>query len=284
MFFERRPTPEKEDPTGLTLEELIAIQPRHVRGRLVPGRRRPEGERPGRGRSTSLDFDGLSPYLPGDDVRAIDWRATMRSGQTTVRRFAAASYCEHMLVVDLRPDLFFGTADRLMAKTACLATAWMAWKALALNEPVGMIAGAKVMTPLRGRKHVLRLLDSLVDAYEQENGPGLREDDLETAGAILGQRDEVCVITDLPVDPQAMVAFGSTMARSRRLRCVLVEDPMTRQPLPAGRYPVRRPDGQRQVIRVSGGRPAEGVEETRLKDAGWLVDRALDLLPRTRPS
>ena len=284
MFFERRPTPDTEDPTGLTLEDLIAIQPRHVRGRLVPGSRGPEGERSGRGRSTSLDFDGLSPYLPGDDVRAIDWRATMRSGQTTVRRFAAASFCVHMLVVDLRADLFFGTADRLMTKTACLATAWMAWKALALNEPVGLIAGAKVITPRRGRKHVLRLLDTLVDAYGHENGPGLCEDDLEPAGTMLGQRDEICVVTDLPTDPQAMLEFGRTMARSRRLRCVLVEDPMTRQPLRAGRYPVRRPDGRRQVIRVSGGRPADGMVETRLKDAGWLVDWALDLLPRMRPS
>ena len=116
MFFDAKPETGAVDPARLTLEELIAIQPRHVRGKLPAGRRGPEGDRPGLGRSTTLDFDGLSPYVPGDDVRAIDWRATMRSGQTIMRRFAAGSHRAHVLVVDLRPDLYFGTEERLMSE------------------------------------------------------------------------------------------------------------------------------------------------------------------------
>ncbi len=280
MFFEKHDQERGEDPTRLTLEDLIAIQPRHVRGRLTPGQRGPDGDRPGRGRSTTLDFDGLSPYVPGDDVRAIDWRATMRSGQTVMRRFAAASHRARMLVVDLRSDLYFGTAVQTMAKTACLSAAWLAWNAVVLHEPVGLSVGSTTIRPRRGRRHVLRLLDVLAEAYSDEARSGERPFDCEAAAALVGQKDEVCLISDLPTDPQPLATVGRALSRSRVLRFVLVEDPFVTRVPAAGRYPVRGPDGRRQVIRVSKGKPLDPTTETRLRDAGWTVERALDLLPR----
>ncbi|MEM7686382.1 MAG: DUF58 domain-containing protein [Pseudomonadota bacterium] len=268
------------DPTRLTLEDLIAIQPQHVRGKLSAGRRGPEGERPGRGRSTTLDFDGLSPYAPGDDVRAIDWRATMRTGQTTMRRFAAASHRAHMLHVDLRADLYFGTSERLMAKTACLATAWVAWKCFMLQEPVGLSVGSVTIAPRRGRKHVLRLLDTLTEAYVREGTDAQSPIDFEEISALVSRQDEICVISDLPVDPAPFAAAGRALSRTRMLRFVLVEDPMVLRPAVRGRYPLRGPDGQRQVIRIAAEKPNERLVEAELRDAGWQMDRASDLLPR----
>ena len=112
--------------TRLSLEDLIAMQPRHVRGPLAPGQRMPGGERLGRGRAQSLEFDGLSPYVIGDDVRWIDWRATARTGRTQMKRFAAESHRARLIVLDLSPALFFGTRTRLMAKTAALLAARLA--------------------------------------------------------------------------------------------------------------------------------------------------------------
>ena len=280
MFFERTTHLPGEDPTRLTLEDLIAIQPQHVRGKLTAGRRGPDGERPGRGRSMTLDFDGLGPYEPGDDVRAIDWRATMRSGQTTVQRFAAASHRAHMVLVDLRPDLYFGTAGRLMAKTACLSAAWLAWKALMLHEPVGLSVGSATIAPRRGRRHVLRLLDNLLQAYEEGANQSPAGIDCEAVAALIGRQDEICVISDLPSDPNPLIMTGRALSRSRVLRLVLVEDPITVRVPPSGRYPVRGPDGKRRVIRVADSTPAEARVDAALQDAGWLVERATDLLPR----
>ena len=280
MFFEKTMPERHGGATRLTLQDLIAVQPRHVRGRLMPGRRGPDGERPGRGRSTTLDFDGLSPYVPGDDVRAIDWRATMRSGQVTMRRFAAASHRAHMLMVDLRPDLYFGTVDQTMAKTACLSAAWLAWHALVLDEPVGLVAGTTTLRPRRGRRHVLRLLDLLTEAYTREaDGPGAPPD-FEAAAALVGRQDELCLISDLPMEPGPLTATARALSRSLILRFVLVEDPFVTRAPAAGRYPVRGPDGRREVIRVAHARPPDITVRTQLRDAGWRVDRALDLLPR----
>lgn len=282
MFFEANPSTRAEDATRLSLEDLIAIQPHHVRGRLAPGRRGPDGERPGLGRSTTLDFDGLSPYVPGDDVRAIDWRATMRSGQTTMRRFAAGSHRAHMVVVDLRPDLFFGTADRIMAKTACLAAAWFAWKAQTLHEPIGLTIGSQTIAPRRGRRHVLHLLDTLVKRFADGGKHGRQTPDCEAAAALVGRRDEVCLISDPPSDPGPLEALGRSLSRSRILRLVLVEDPFTTRPAAAGRYPVQSADRRREIIRIAEARPPGANVEGRLMDAGWTIQRAADLLPRRR--
>ena len=267
------------DPVQLTLEDLIAVQPRHVRGRLQAGHRGPDGERPGRGRANSLDFDGLALYLPGDDVRTIDWRATNRTGQTVVRRFAAASHRAHMLVVDLRADLMFGTSGIVMAKTACLAAAWLAWKSLTLNEPVGLTVGDETIAPRRGRRHVLRLLDRLADAYSVTNKTEAHVD-CEAAAALIGRKDELCIISDLPSDPEPFVVAGRALSRIRVLRYVLVEDPVLTEPLPPGRYPIRGSDGRRQVFRIGKARPPDLGIENRLRDAGWMIERARDFLPR----
>ena len=75
MWFSRarESHPGASDPTRLTLRELMATQPRHVRGRLAPGERYPTGMRPGRRRAQGMDLDSVGPYVPGDEVRAFDW-------------------------------------------------------------------------------------------------------------------------------------------------------------------------------------------------------------------
>ncbi len=269
-----------DDPASLTLEELVAVQPRHLRGKLERGLRTPEGERPGRGRARSLDFEGLSPYQFGDDIRAIDWRASLRSGETTVKRFSAAAHRARVLVLDLKPTLFFGTDERLMAKTACLTTAWLAWAANVVNEPVGLAIGANVIAPRRGRKHVLRLLDVIANAHSAAKTQRAQSVEYDALAGLTGREDEICVVCELPEDCGALIKVGRTLSSVRNLRLFLVEDPVTtRSPAP-GRYPVRGDDGQRQVllVRDSSLREAEGLKT--LKDAGWRIERARDLLPR----
>lgn len=270
------------DPASLTLEELVAVQPRHLRGKLERGLRTPEGERQGRGRARSLDFEGLSPYQYGDDIRAIDWRASLRSGETMVKRFSAAAHRSRMLALDLKPSLYFGTDERLMAKTACLTTAWLAWAANVVNEPVGLAIGADVVAPRRGRRHVLRLLDAITLSYQATRTQQLQPLNFDALAGLTGREDEICLVCELPGDCSDLVKVGRAMSDVRILRLLLVEDPLSTRPPPPGRYPVRDEDGRRRVLLVREARDeaAEGIAA--LKDAGWRVERARDLLPRRR--
>ena len=263
----------------LSLAELVAIQPRHLRGKLDRGRRGPEGERPGRGRAQSLDFEGLSPYELGDDIRSIDWRASLRAGDTITRKFAAASHRARVLAVELKPSIHFGTDERLMAKTACLTAAWLAWAANMANEPVGLAAPDLISAPRRGRKQVMRLLGELVDAFERTRRQTQGQIDYDAIAGATGRDDEICLICEPPTLTADLVRTGRALSGARILRLFLVEDVLTTRSPPNGRYPVRGPDGDRTVLTV---RRADTEADDRLAalaDAGWRIEKARDLLP-----
>jgi uncharacterized protein (DUF58 family) len=48
----------------------------------------------------SLEFDDLRPYVPGDDVRDIDWKASARSGQVLIKRFVSEKHHKILVVAD----------------------------------------------------------------------------------------------------------------------------------------------------------------------------------------
>ena len=48
----------------------------------------------------SLEFDDLRPYVPGDDVRDIDWKATARSGHVLIKRFVSEKHHKILVVAD----------------------------------------------------------------------------------------------------------------------------------------------------------------------------------------
>ena len=103
-------------PASLTLRELVAAQGRRLRGTLAPGERFPTGMRPSRRRAQGVDLDSIGPYVVGDDLRFMDWRATARTGRAQMKRFVAESHLARMLVVDFRPSMGFATTERPMAK------------------------------------------------------------------------------------------------------------------------------------------------------------------------
>ena len=281
------------DPTRLTMRELMATQPRHVRGRLMPGERYPTGMRPGRRRAQGTDLDSIGPYVPGDDVRWMDWRATARTGRAKMKRFVAESHLARMLIVDLRPHLLFGSDARPMAKTAALLAAHLAWEAFALQEPVGLvIVPDQVMVrPRRGRGHVLYLLKHLADAYDraltrtQHSGPEDLLTAIDLASGQLGFGDEICLFSDFGDTASALSAKVREQNAIRHFRAIIVEDPLFQRRLSAGRYPYQTADDpQRRLATLSRSkaeRHQDAVSDLRstlrrdlIKD-GWRITEAV---------
>lgn len=248
------------DPTELTLRELMAMQPRHVRGRLMPGQRYPTGMRPSRRRAQGIDLDSVGPYVPGDDIRWMDWRATARTGRAQMKRFVAESHLARMLIVDFSAPLFFGTETRPMAKTAALLAAHMAWEAFTLQEPVGaiIIPDQILVRPRRGRGHILFLLKHLEDSYGKAILRGESSDAnalvqaIDAASGQLGFGDEICVFSDFGDKPPALSAKVRELNAIRHFRAIIVEDPMLHRPLQSGRYPYQTAgDLERRLALVS---------------------------------
>lgn len=261
------------------------MQPRHVRGSLAPGQRIPGGERIGKGRAQSLEFDGLSPYAPGDDVRSIDWRATARTGRATVRRFAAQSHRGRLIVVDLVPEIFFGTGERLMAKTAALAAARLAWQSVLLQEPVDIAApGMETRPPRRGRRHVLGLLEGLGAAYRAGGAHWDLGEALAGFAGRMARGDDIFVISEFA--DETIDGAASAVAGIRTLHALILDDPVTSRTLPSGTLPVRHPNGTRETLHLDGSEEAlarvaerRAERRRRLQDLGFRVSAAHDVLP-----
>ncbi len=263
------------DPTVLTLSELLATQPRHRRGSLAPGERFPTGMRPGRRRAQGVDLDSIGPYVIGDDLRFMDWRATARTGRAQMKRFVAESHLARMLILDLRAHMFFATAERSMAKTVALLAARIAREALSLHEPLGLIIvpGGDVIEPRRGRAHILRIMDRLGDSHARLRGARQSADNaalavaLETAAGHLRRGDEINLFSDFGGSTDALVAAARRVTGIRTVRAVVIEDAIYARSVPAGHYPPQAPEEtNRRTAIVSSrmaARHAEVVAEIR---------------------
>ena len=271
-------------PASLILRELVAAQGRRLRGTLAPGERFPTGMRPSRRRAQGVDLDSIGPYVVGDDLRFMDWRATARTGRAQMKRFVAESHLARILVVDFRPPMAFATAEHPMAKTAALLAARLAWEAFSLHEPIGLfvVPEEDAIEPRRGRGQVIRILGRLVDSYAVIGGkpapgdevaaakkPG--EDPLvlavDRAAATLRRGDEITILSDFGGSLRPLAAAARKLAGHRVLRAVVIEDAIYDQPVPVGRYPVRvTHDAARatpMVTRVGSARHRQAAEEIR---------------------
>lgn len=235
--------------TDLTLDELIAAG---WRGRRMP-REDPDdtslhGDLRGKRRGDGLDFENVGPYQPGDDVRRIDWHATARSGRPQIRRFRTEVQYLLMLIVDLRPGMFFASADQLVAKSACLAGARIALRETPLQQRLGWIvltaAGPVVLPAERGRRARLRQFATLVGHYRQtlERADAERSWPLDRALAGLPARlrgdAKLVLISDFS-EPGPGLERVLRDLRPGRLRAVVVEDALWTAAPPDGRYPIR---------------------------------------------
>jgi uncharacterized protein (DUF58 family) len=124
------------------------------------------GRHASRVRGRGLEFEELRPYLPGDDIRSMDWRATARMGKPYVRVFTEEKDRPALVVVDQRINMFFGTRRALKSVAAAEAAALSAWRILAVGDRVGgWVFGddrLDEVRPARSRAAVTRLLEVVV--------------------------------------------------------------------------------------------------------------------------
>jgi len=86
-----------------------------------------------------LNFEELRGYLPGDDIRHMDWKVTARTRTPHVRVYAEDKDRTVLLLVDQRQNMFFGTRDRLKSVTAAELAALSAWRTIDSGDRVGAI-------------------------------------------------------------------------------------------------------------------------------------------------
>jgi uncharacterized protein (DUF58 family) len=151
------------------------------------------------GRGTELAQ--VRPYVPGDDVRLIDWNVTARTTEPHVRVHLAERVLVTWIVLDLSPSMAFGTAARRKADVALGVTLAIGHAATVRGNRVGLVgfggASERVLPPTQGRAGLVGLLLALRDGYEPDGTSGmpLAEALTRVAGAAR-QRALVVVVSD----------------------------------------------------------------------------------------
>lgn len=97
------------------------------------------GRHASRLRGRGLNFEEMRNYLPGDDIRSIDWKATARTGTPHVRVFTEERDRPALLVVDQRMSMFYGSQLNMKSVTAAEAAAIAAFRILDVGDRVGGI-------------------------------------------------------------------------------------------------------------------------------------------------
>ncbi len=147
----------------------------------------------------------IRPYVPGDDVRRIDWNVTARTGEPHVRVHLAERVLVTWLALDLSPSMRFGTADRRKADVAEGVAIAVGHLATRRGNRLGALTfgGADPRTlPVRqGRMGLLGLLGALrADPAPENGGHRIGATSLgeaaTRAGALARQRSLVVVVSD----------------------------------------------------------------------------------------
>ena len=121
-----------------------------------------------------IEFDEVRPYVPGDDVRQIDWNVTARTGHPHIKRFAEERELTIMFLIDVSGSQVFGSGTRpkseLAAEIACL----LSLTALRNQDKIGLILFSdrivKSIPPRKGRTAVMRLVREILAAEETRHG------------------------------------------------------------------------------------------------------------------
>lgn len=133
--------------------------------RKAPVRRFLAGRHESRMRGRGLSFEELRTYMPGDDVRTIDWRVTARTGQPFVRVYNEEKDRPALIVVDQRTNMFFGSRRSMKSVAAAEVAALCAWRVMTLGDRVGGVVFNDVkqeaIRPHRSRGAVIRFAETI---------------------------------------------------------------------------------------------------------------------------
>jgi uncharacterized protein (DUF58 family) len=146
-----------------------------------------------------MDFEELREYIPGDEVRDIDWNVTYRMGRPFVKRFREERELAMVLAVDISASSAFGSLRRTKREFATEIAGTLALSAARSSDKVALLLFTdKVelyLPPRKGRRHILRLLREML-AHEPKRAGTNIPAALAFLNHVLHRRSIVFLLTD----------------------------------------------------------------------------------------
>lgn len=221
-------------------------------------------------RGRGMEFEEVSPYQLGDDVRLIDWNVSARYGEPFIKKYREERELTVMLVVDASRSGLFGSVRQFKLDVATELCAVLAFSAIRSNDKVGLIlftdAVEQYVPAKKGTRHVLRIIRELL--YHQPRGRGT---DIAAALRFLNRvtvRKSVCFL----VSDFLATDFEPALRVARRrhdLIPIVVTDPREMELPPAGFIEMEDPESGEMILVDTSSRSLREryAENTRGEDA-----------------
>ena len=185
-------------------------------------------------RGRGMDFDEVREYVPGDEVRTIDWNVTARAGRPFVKKFIEERELTILLLVDLSASGNFGSAHQSKRELAAELASVLAFSAIRNSDKVGLILFTdqveQYIPPKKGRRHVLRVVREILYFQPQRRGTEVAQA-LDFANSVIGRRAVVFLISDFQSSGNqdtALTVLRRAMRQTHRrhdLVAVRIQDP-----------------------------------------------------------
>src|SRR5437879_1979363 len=146
-----------------------------------------------------MDFEELREYIPGDEVRDIDWNVTYRMGRPFVKRYREERELTMVLAVDVSASSAFGSLRRSKRDFAAEIAGTLAISAARSSDKVALLLFTDqielYLPPRKGRRHILRLIREMLCFEPKHRGTRIPAA-LAFLNHVLQRRSLVFLLTD----------------------------------------------------------------------------------------
>ena len=173
-----------------------------------------------------MEFAEVREYLPGDDIRAIDWNVTARQKKPYIKVFTEEREMTVVFLIDMSASLFFGSKIQTKATLAAEIVSVLAFSAIRNNDRVGMLTFTdkieKVIRPKKGKNNILQMIDELL-SFKPEGVKTSLSLGLKAINEILKKKAVVFLVSDFKdVDYNRDLKLT---AKKHDLICMDITDP-----------------------------------------------------------
>ncbi len=165
-----------------------------------------------------MEFEEVREYLPGDEVRSIDWNVTARFGHPYIKKFKEERELTVMLIVDVSASGQFGSVRQTKNELAAELAAVLAFSAIRNNDKVGLIMFTdqieKYVPPKKGRHHVLRVIREILAFQPKGRGTNLKAA-LDYLNHVQSRRAVTFVLSDFQLPDEEAIRKKLRVASKR---------------------------------------------------------------------
>lgn len=227
-----------------------------------------------------MEFAEVRAYQAGDDVRAIDWNVTARSGEPFIKKFAEERELTVIILADMSGSQEFGSSSKAKRDLAAELTALFSFSAIRNQDKVGCLLFTDqvelFVPPKKGKKHVLRLVREIL-AFEPKRVKTNIGEALSYFSRIVKRKAVVFLISDfLDQDYEKSLRF----VRGRHdLVAIPLLDPRELDPPESGLYVLEDGESGREYYVDFG---SKRVRNAYIQQAQAVRDQTLKTLKKSR--